>query len=257
MCNHKRKNRYPRRQHMRISFNIVLNELQALLPVTGKDFDGSRCFRRAAMLTSTADKDDCLYITSAHNWNGYPESDCILLAESGFPVPENLGGNTIVFGSLTPEQLCGRISDFFLKISEWYENMLLAVASQNGVQELLTLSENVIGNFISVSDSALALVAYTKNIVADDDPIIKSLIENGYHSDYAYNRFKTNNRFELWMQSDGLIVSTDRNIGVHDIVSKVFKYDRTYFMHAVMSCNHHPITPGLLELFGIMCEVLE
>lgn len=163
----------------------------------------------------------------------------------------------MVSGDVTAEQLGWQMSSFFLKISEWYENMLLAVATQKGVQEIITLSENILGNFVSVSDSALALVAYTKNIVADDDPIIKSLIANGYHSDYAYNLFKASNRFELWMQSDGLIVSTDRNIGVHDIVSKVFKYDRTYFMHAVMSCNNNPITPGLLELFGLMCDVLE
>ncbi|MDD6189616.1 MAG: hypothetical protein PUB32_08590 [Clostridiales bacterium] len=242
---------------MRISFNIILNELRDLQPVTGRDFDGSQSFRRVAPLSAEPMEADCLYVDSLRNWNGYPESGCVLLAEDNCPIPEKLGGNVVVSGAITVEQLGWQMSSFFLEISEWYENMLLAVATQKGVQEIITLSENILGNFVSVSDSALALVAYTKNIVADDDPIIKSLIANGYHSDYAYNLFKAGNRFELWMQSDGLIVSTDRNIGVHDIVSKVFKYDRTYFMHAVMSCNNNPITPGLLELFGLMCDVLE
>ena len=241
---------------MRISFNIVLNELQDLLPVTGDKFDGSHSFRRVVPLKEVSDGADCLYVGSIRTWNGYPESGCVLLAEDNCAIPENLGGNVVVSGSITPEQLVWRMSEFFLKISEWYEDMLLVVASQKGVQEILTLSEKVIGNFISVSDSALALVAYTKNIIAAD-PIIEYLVENGYHSDDAYRRFKEGNRFELWLQADGLIVSTDRNIGVYDVVSKVFKYDRTYFMHAVMSCNNHARTPGLLELFSIMCDVLE
>lgn len=241
---------------MQISFNIVLHGLQDLLPVTGSDFNGSQRFRRVAPLNAVSNETDCLYVGSINSWNGYPQSGCVLLAEDDYPIPENLGSNVVVFGDITAEQLVWRLSGFFLKISEWYENMLLAVASQKGVQEILTLSENIIGNFISVSDSALALVAYTKNTLVDD-PIIEYLVENGYHSDESYKLFRDGNRFEVWMQSEGLIVSTDRKIGVYDIVSKVFKYDRTYFMHAVMSCNNHPITPGLLELFGILCEVLE
>ena len=53
-------------------------------------------------------------------------------------------------------------------INEWYQSMQDAVIRQKSLQEIITLSEGIIGNFISISDSALTLVAYTKNITTDD-----------------------------------------------------------------------------------------
>ena len=240
---------------MQISYNIILDTLQDLSPIKGKDFDGSQQFLSLMPLTVSGSGIKPLYIGKLSEWNGQPTSSCLLLAD-GSPVPDELGGNVVVSGDTTVEELARKLSEFFVKINEWYEKTLLAVATNKSIQEILTLSEPIIGNFISVSDSSLSLVGYTKNIIPDD-PIIKSLIANGYHSDEAYKLFKASNRFELWLNTDGLIVQTDHKIGIFDLVSKVFKYDRTYFMHAVMSCNNKPITPGLLELFGIMCDVLE
>ena len=171
---------------MQISYNIILDTLQDLSPIKGKDFDGSQQFLSLMPLTVSGSGIKPLYIGKLSEWNGQPTSSCLLLAD-GSPVPDELGGNVVVSGDTTVEELARKLSEFFVKINEWYEKTLLAVATNKSIQEILTLSEPIIGNFISVSDSSLSLVGYTKNIIPDD-PIIKSLIANGYHSDTSSSR---------------------------------------------------------------------
>lgn len=74
---------------MRISFNIILDELRDLQPVTGRDFDGSQSFRRVVPLNVESMEADCLYVDSLRSWNGYPESGCVLLAEDIAPFPKS------------------------------------------------------------------------------------------------------------------------------------------------------------------------
>jgi sugar diacid utilization regulator len=101
----------------------------------------------------------------------------------------------------------------------------------------------------------LSLIAYTKNI-ATDDPISLFLTENGYHSAETLKKFRRYRRFETWMTTDGLIVNTDHNIAKHTVVSKVFTFGKSYFSHVVMSCTHREATPGLLDLFACLVEIL-
>jgi sugar diacid utilization regulator len=58
------------------------------------------------------------------------------------------------------------------------------------------------------------------------------------------------------MTSDGLIVNTDHSIAKHNVVSKVFTFGESYFTHVVMSCTNREATPGLLDLFACLTEVL-
>lgn len=244
---------------MRISLNMFLHELRHFDTVTGTEFDGSKSFLRVAPLNlgiADGTVEDCLYVGTIEDISKLPSCGGIILITSDKALPPSLGKSIFVRSDISCFELILRLNTYALTITQWYENMLMAIATQKGIQEILTLSEPVIGNFISVSDSALSLVAYTKNISVSD-PVIEYLLANGYHSEETYKHFKEGKRFEIWMEQDGLIVNTDRNIGTDDIVSRIFKYDRTYFMHAVMSCNNSPITYGLLELFDIMCNVLE
>ncbi|MDR0813724.1 MAG: helix-turn-helix domain-containing protein [Oscillospiraceae bacterium] len=154
------------------------------------------------------------------------------------------------------EELLSHVQAIFLLMHEWYETMQDALLSQQGIQEILTLSEPVIGNFISVSDSALALLAYTKNI-STDDPVSLYLIENGHHSNETYRKFVEQKRFKAWTSGNGLIVNDNRTIAKHTVVSRVFTFNRAYFTHVVMSCNNHEISAGLLDLFTIMSKIID
>ncbi len=170
---------------------------------------------------------------------------------------EELMKNLIVINeNIAVTALFSEALDCFMRVAEWRWEMREAAMQNRPMQALLVLSEPVIGNFISVSDSSLALLTYTPGIPTDD-PVSLALIKNGYHSEEAVRRFKAHNRFELWEKSDGLIFDLEGITAPYPVVSKVFKYRGTYFTHVVMVCNNRPITPGLLDLFNMLLEALE
>jgi len=245
---------------MRLSVNIAVDALQPFAPKVGRGVYRTKAFRKvSALRNETPFEDDCLYVglLSERRASERITGCCVLIRNCDVSDNEiEAGSDIVVSRDASIPELIDTLRDLYILISEWYENMLLTAASQGSVQDILTLSESIIGNFISASDSALALIAYTKGIDIDD-PVSNYLIEYGHHSEDSYKMFLQANRYDIWMRTDGLVVNTDRAIARYSVVSKIFKFDKTYFMHVVMSCNNRPLTPGLEELFKIMCEVLE
>jgi len=168
---------------------------------------------------------------------------------------ETLSGLIIVNENLDLEDLFSEVQETFMRVNDWYQSMQEAIIRQTSIQDIITMSEHVIGNFISVSDATLSLLAYTKN-VPTDDPTSLFLIANGYHSEETINKFKKHKRFEQWMKSGGLIISSDGKITKYVTLNKIFKFNDTYFTHVVMTCNHRPMTPGLVDLFSCLTHVL-
>lgn len=166
-----------------------------------------------------------------------------------------LSGLIIVNENMDVETLFSEVTDTLDKVIDWYQAMQEAVILNKSLQDIITMSETIIGNFISMSDSALTLVAYTKNIPTDD-PVSVFLVENKYHSEEAVRWFKSNRRFDTWMNAEGLIINADRVISNYIILSKVFNYNNTYFQHVVMTCNNHEFSPGLVDLFNYLLKIL-
>lgn len=169
---------------------------------------------------------------------------------------ELLSGMIIVNEDLDLVELFSEIQETFLQIIDWHRDMQDALINQKSIQDIISLSEPIIGNFISVSDSSLSLLAYTKNIKTDD-PTSLFLIEHGYHSEEVVNKFKKFKRYETWMHSDGIIINTDGKISKYTVISKVFIYNETYFTHVVMTTTHREMTPGLIDLFSHLISILD
>jgi hypothetical protein len=176
---------------MRISNNIVLHYLQDLKPITGPDFNGASQYRLVLPLPEhAAASEECLYLAApGEDYSLYPECGCLFLCSGALPSAEELRGNIAIGSDIPLYTLMARLNKLFLDLNDWYENMLRVAAAQQDIQEIIRLSEDVIGNYITVSDSALALVAHTANVTIDD-PVIRALIEKGYHSEEAYQRFR-------------------------------------------------------------------
>jgi sugar diacid utilization regulator len=250
--------------HMRMSIHILLDRVRRYRHESHLPAPESLFLRRVALLPRDADGEtlraECLYV-------GFL-SDAMRVRAPGFvcfclrdrekdetETKEALAGLMIVEEAFGPDRLFTELQDLFVLVNDWHEDMQNAVIGKRTIQDLLDMSERIIGNFISVSDSALALIAYTKNIPTDD-PVSLFLIENGYHSAETFTKFKKYRRFETWMESEGLIVNTDRSIAKHAVISRVFTFGSSYFTHVVMSCTHREATPGLLYLFSCLVEML-
>ncbi|MDR1299679.1 MAG: helix-turn-helix domain-containing protein [Oscillospiraceae bacterium] len=250
---------------MDVSMNIMLDSMRRYCCETHIGAPGRVSVRRVAPLPREpgggVTREGCLYVGRLSDAMRVQRTEgfvCFCLRDrerDTRETEETLSGLLIVDGGIDLEGLFAHVQDAFSQVSEWREAMLNSIITKKPMQDIIGMSEPVIGNFISVSDSALSLIAYTKNI-STDDPISLFLIENGYHSEDAFKKFKRYNRFETWTSANGLIVNTDRSIAKHDVISKVYTFGETYFTHVVMSCNVREVTPGLLDLFKYLTDAL-
>ena len=250
---------------MKVSLNVILESLGAFRTESRIDEASEIAFRQARLLgeyEKTLDP-DFLYIgmlsealAAAKRANGV-----FFLCVDNKEMSERerdhfLPSIVLVRESLAPEQLFAEVQKNILTIQEWHDAMQQAVINQTGIQRILDLSEPVLGNFISINDSAFSLLAYTKGISIDDE-VSLFLIENGYHSPETMKKFKRAKRYDLWFNAgDELVISTDRYISNYVTVGRVFVHDETNFTIIVLHCNHRELSPGLLDLFKELVKFL-
>lgn len=168
---------------------------------------------------------------------------------------EYLNTMIIINENLELDHLFSEIQFTFVLVNDWYQNMQDAVIRQKSMQDIITMSESVIGNFITVTDTAFSLLAYTKGLQTDD-PLQSTLVQNGYHMEDAIKTFKKLKRFDVRMNTDGLVINTDCNIYKYDSISKIFVFNQTYFTHVVMICDHRKLTAGLIDLYNHLIKML-
>ncbi len=168
---------------------------------------------------------------------------------------EYLNNMIIINENLELDRLFSEIQFTFVLVNDWYQNMQDAVIRQRSMQDIITMSESVIGNFITVTDTAFSLLAFTKGLQTDD-PLQNALVQNGYHTEDAIKTFKKLKRFDVWMNTGGLVINTDCNIYKYDAVSKIFVFNQTYFTHVVMLCDHRKLTAGLIDLYNHLINML-
>lgn len=167
-----------------------------------------------------------------------------------------LSGLLLLEDPVSVRTVFSELQDLFYRVSEWVSQMFQCAYEKKPLQDVLDLSEPVIGNFISISDSALNLVCCTRHI-RTDDPVSSKLIENGFHPEESVEVFRKQGLFEQWDHAKGLIINKSHSFSPYDLCSKVFKLHNTYYIHAVMTCCSRPLSPGLIDLFRMLTEVVE
>lgn len=171
-------------------------------------------------------------------------------------VQEALPGNLIpIPGAHDLLQLAQRVQDVFFDMNQWNLAMHLSIIKGKGVQDLLDLSEPVLGNTIQITDSATSLIACTRTIEPKDF-ISLSLREHGYHTDEAMAILGGAKTLAVWETLSDLGVVNFPHIWPFDVVYKVHRFQNTYYNHTVMMCDHVPLTPGLKDKFTMLVENL-
>jgi len=148
-----------------------------------------------------------------------------------------------------PELILNEIAAIFERIARWEAQMSESIIQNKGIQDLLTLSEPIIGYHIAVSDPSLKLLAYTKGI-PPYDKTSQRLIDYGYHPEANIADFRKMRFFEKWSKETYFCFrerqEDDRK---YMTVLKSFKANGTYSVLVVMTCPHTPCSKGMLDLF--------
>ena len=250
---------------MRISLHLILEQLDKYNLESHIDPGGTPGFDRLCLLPEKSDEVDPerLYVgdlSQALALRGQGAAFyCVCVRDrvhDRAETEEILSGLIVVNENISQRRVYSQLQDLFYTVSEWVNRMNRFAYEQRPLQDILELSEPVIGNFISVSDSALSLMCYTSHIQIDD-PLSVKLLANGFHPVETITAFRENGLFELWDKAVGLIINTDHTLSPYDLCSKVFKLHNTYYIHIVMTCNNRPLTPGLVDLFQMLVDILD
>ena len=249
---------------MQITLNIVLESIEGYQFDVNLDTTISRRFTGFSLLPAAKEdlRNDWLYIGNLTEVMQLRQSGshvcCICLRDrvkDGAETGELLSGTVVVNENIKLSTLFMVIQNEFIRLNDWISAMNNCLIQNKGPQNVLDLSEDMIGNFIAFTDSALMLIAYTQHIPCDD-PMSIAMIKRGYHPDQNIEKFRKANMFERWEKADSLIIDESLTMTIHPTVAKIFKFRNVYFSHVVMTCNSRKITPGLIDLFQYLIDVL-
>lgn len=171
----------------------------------------------------------------------------------------------IVHSSLSAPTLAAKLQKHIRTISTWEHDLDRISANRGSYQLMLDLSSDILGNLVTMTDSAYRLIAHTSD-KQTDDPITLELIRNGFHGERAVANFRKNGAYSEWT-SQKKTRYTPNGYTKYPIMNYVFSVNGAYFIQMVMTCNTVPYSQGLLDTFNILvahikahirrCQILE
>lgn len=156
----------------------------------------------------------------------------------------------------TLPSLANSLFEWFDALRKWDADIDLAIAQGGGYQELLDLSEDVIGNAIAVQGPTYDMLALTKNHSSDDEFFVQ-LKEHGYLTPEAVSKLEQYGVFGS--------ASQDRTVKVFEPVGELTVEHMNRHIHhtghrilyLTMWCTNHPASPGLMWLFEYLARKAE
>jgi hypothetical protein len=170
--------------------------------------------------------------------------------------PEAMLGIIVVRRNMDLRVLFNKVQRVFVSVSAWLMNMEQSVSANKGLQDLLTLSEPILKNHITVQDSSFKLLAYTKGI-EPHDTVTRKLVEYGYHPPETLQLLQKLRRLEEYEKSYDLVISRDYATSDYEVVKKMFHAGGSVSLLVVMVCCGRPATDSVVELFRKFLEYIK
>lgn len=159
----------------------------------------------------------------------------------------------VVKKNIKLNELFNSAQRILLRLFAWQYEMQRAIANNHGIQTLLTLSESVIGNYITVLDAAFKVTAATYGTEVPNY-IAKEVVELGYMPPETVKQLNHNRQYEVFNEEDNLIINTT-SISDSVAVVKQFKIKGVKLAFAMMACNKK-YSNGIIDLFQILVRYI-
>ncbi len=230
--------------------------------------DAGRRFAFLAVLSPDAASDEALVTPEvltcgtpaealAH-LKAHPEAWTLVIygTDEMFELPSPLPPHALFCcSSLPTAQVISRLQGLFFTLGSWEAALDAALLRGGSYQDLLDISEEVLGNFITVSNSEFRLLAFTRSI-AIDDPVAQEVVALGYHSPDVVENFKRHGVMRNW-ETQTKIGFRSAGLTRYPAYDYVFRSHGNYFLHVVMQCNNRPPSPGLRDAFQVLVDHIE
>lgn len=143
------------------------------------------------------------------------------------------------------------INSFKEKSLKIYESLV----SGKGINHIIQVSSEIMGNPISLSDSSYRLLEYSKDIEVED-PIWKDIVSFGYSSFEVVKKFNREKVIERIVESDfPVIIDTGIGEEMTRILGKVTISEKIVGYIGVFEVNHK-LTKMDVKLADVLCSVL-
>ena len=223
--------------------------------LTQNDFAWVKSYAADAPI-DTVDAEDVLVYESAElSDRRQAESPLsIVLVKDALPPRDTIPENTLyVKTKLSKAAFVQVLQKRMLDIFEWQNQLNRVMMREEGYQRLIDVSENILGNFVTLTDSVFRLLAYTQHLTIDDERV-NELISLGYHGKVAIEQFRAGKAMVRWQEQRGSKYTESGAYTKYPFVNRVFKVNGSYYMQMVMTCNNREYTQGLMDLFDILAN---
>lgn len=130
-----------------------------------------------------------------------------------------------------------------------------SLTSKKGINHIIQVASEVLGNPVTLSDSSYRLLAYSNNFEVND-PIWNDLISLGYNSHEVVKKFNQQKIIEQ-INSNTMPIIVDTGIGenMRRILGKVVISGKIVAYIGVFEINHN-ISNDDIKLSAILCSIL-
>jgi len=247
---------------MQISVNIIIDYIKDFNPQINIE-SREKTFGGVGIATKKTQGlyHNQLYVCSINDFLNSPNRDrqisLIIVKKPNEEIPYDYSLHNTIVVDFSGDMIdfYSYIQSIFSHLFNWCAKMDEYLIKKRSIQEILALSESVLQNTITISDSSFALVAYTEGIPCDDT-FTSRLIQNGYHDQTAIDRFNKYKLPEFWKDAIDIYTNYNKNICDYPIVCKVVHYYNNYYSHIVMVCNNREPSEGLKDLFKMLVDHL-
>lgn len=155
--------------------------------------------------------------------------------------------------TLSPAAVCAAINRYLVGIREWDAEMSRLVLSNCSTQQLIDLSEKVLGKYIALSDALYARVAATPHFPPLDD-MSRALIETGSYPISMIPQIERLAQDQRWhTQNKSHLDQGGNAINPLPNMSRIYRLGGNYAAHLVM-VSPEPIKPWQQFLFDLLAD---
>ncbi len=151
-----------------------------------------------------------------------------------------------------------RIQLMLFRYGFWIERLMGIIDRRGTLQEMVDVSEAILGTFLDISDATYGLVAYTKN-TAPPDAYSRELIQLGFHGPFVMEQAQEHGFLSDWREQKGIDVLGPTERVPFRFMTDIICLEGKYWGHIVLVCSSKPYTPGLEDMFALftgMCKRL-
>ena len=249
---------------LKISFEMILDELEQEQPEPqfelGDDllFTGVQLYERGVKNLSP----DNLYMCRSEELTQEAlDSGCCFLCIHTPPLggPDLKGRHVVLLRAkrVGLADVFNTIQRLFNDMREWHQKMHVSLIQNNNIQELLDLSEEVIGNPIVLVDLSFRLMAHTRHVKTDDE-IYNEVVRRGYHPAHTIDVLTRNRHVEGIKKAKVIDVEFPLPMMTcYETMTRTFYIDNLPYAYLRMICSSHKPSKSLEERFNLLAESVE